>query len=412
MANDSPDGRGCGQIGSLCPSTKGYKKKILDIVSLKRSGEVNKMALGKYVKPNVIGPMEKPIERVMFRGQAIPMEGRAKFDGMSIYNTRRCITALSLPAKHGRYVFVGVRNEFQGESTFKFSSEASEILLFDQSLNLRQSLSFDFGYCRKIETLQEGEVIRCVALFSDGFVRKFDFEEGVRNVMLVEPGGIVNFEISWSHDLIFATDGASLVWISKNSVVSVFGDVKGLITSIAIKEKTSDGRVPLEFYALSLGGKILRFDCKFQERRRISFPSGYTIIRYLARMDMVIIVDTLSNVTRALYDGGDAQRTTTVLNHSLSCCRAYDKRVLVGGFDGTIRYAKINKRSARARTIFQLARKDDEVVLAHLDDELRLLDPQGRLFNDHSEKVVGLCVGSEHLFAAYECGIVVGLGLL
>ncbi|CAD26271.2 hypothetical protein [Encephalitozoon cuniculi GB-M1] len=426
MADDHGS-EGSEQAWSAPSRTRGYRKKSLDIVRLERAGDADGELLAKYKKACAIEAMEKPIENIVFRNRPVKIRDRMEFDNLVLRNVRKRITALSLPARDSKYMFVGVKEGFRGESTFRFSSEASEVYLLDQELNLRHVLSFGFGYCRRVETRQDGSVVRCVALFSDGFIRRFDFEENVKNMVEVDACGVVSFEIDWDHDLIFATDGTTLIWISQSSVVSVFSGVRGMIASIAIKRKPPEGnksgtgsmanhsppdKVPLEFYALGLNGRVLRFDCRFQERKGISFPSGYTFIKHLAQIDMVIIVDTLNNITKILYDEGDSQRTSTMFNHSLSCCRSNDKRILLGGFDGTIRHAKVNKRKSRTKTLFHLARNGDEVVLGHSEEELKALDPKGRPFNDSSERVVDLYIGRERLFAAYECGIIVGLTLL
>ncbi|AFN82737.1 hypothetical protein EROM_031150 [Encephalitozoon romaleae SJ-2008] len=425
MRGESQDDYKPEQSKTLSSRAKGYKKKSLDIVRLERGRVTSQEILEKYRKPGIIEAMERPIESVVFRNKLSRVRGRIGFDDLALYNIGKCITAMSLPAKHSKYIFVGIKEGFQGESTFRFSSEASEVYLFDQSLNLRHVLSFKFGYCRKMETIQEKNVIRCVALFSDGFIRRFDFEEEIKNMTLIETEEMVNFEICWDYNLIFATDGKVLVWIQQNSVVSVFSGVKGMITSITIKrgalqEGRDEGcslnctpldKSSLEFYALCISGKIFRFDYRFQEKKRISFPSGYTFIKYLSQVATLIIVDTLNNITKVLYDEGDSQRTSTMFNYSLSCCRSSDKRILIGGFDGTIRNAKVNKRKARVKTLFQVVRKGDEVILGHSEEEFKRLDSKGRPFNDNSERVVDLCMGGSDLFAAYECGIVVALGL-
>ncbi|KAG5859388.1 hypothetical protein KMI_07g12310 [Encephalitozoon hellem] len=412
----------------ILPSrARGYKKKSLDIVQLERGWVPSQELLGRYRKPDIIEPMERPIESIVFRNKTLSARGRVKLESIALYNIGKCITTMSLPEDHSKYIFVGIKQGFQGESTFKFSSEASEIYLFDQELNLQRILNFEFGYCRKIETRQEKDAVRCVALFSDGFIRRFDFEEEIRDMVLINVEGVVSFEICWDSDLIFATDGEAVVWIHQNSVVSVFSEMKGMVTSIAIKKRglqgckdeaqtpaarTCPGKAPLEFYALTLSGKIFRFDHKFQEKKKISFPSGYTFIKYLAQAGTLIVVDTLNNVTKALYDEGCTQRTSTMFNYSMSCCRPSHRRILIGGFDGTIKNAKINKRRARVKTLFQIVRSGEEVILGHSEEELKRLDSKGRPFNDNSERVVDLCMGRSNLFAAYECGIVVALGLV
>lgn len=427
MGDESQDDYKSKQPKTSSSGVKGYKKKSLDIVRLERGRINSQEILEEYRKPSIIEAMEKPIESIVFRNKSSKVRGGIRFDGLALYNIGKCITTMSLPAKHSKYIFVGIKEGFQGESTFRFSSGASEVYIFDQELNLRHVLNFEFGYCRKMETKQEKNVIRCVALFSDGFIRRFDFEEEIKNMALIETEEMVNFEMCWDYNLIFATDGKVLVWIHQNSVVSVFGGVKGMITSITIKRGiprenrdeacpslncTSLDKSSLEFYALSLSGKIFRFDYKFQEKKRISFPSGYTFIKYLSQVATLVIVDTLNNVTKALYDSGDSQRTSTMFNYSLSCCRSSDKRILIGGFDGAIRNAKVNKRKARVKTLFQVVRKGDEVILGHSEEEFKRLDSKGRPFNDNSERVVDLCMGGSDLFAAYECGIVVALGLV
>ncbi|ADM11260.1 uncharacterized protein Eint_031170 [Encephalitozoon intestinalis ATCC 50506] len=423
MANEYRDGYGSKQPKIPSSNTRGYKKKSLDIVHLDRSGDVDKAVFETYRKSNIVEVMEGPIESIMLKKKIIRVLGRIKTDDLFLYNTGKCITTVSLPSKHSKYIFVGVKKGFERESTFKFSSEASEVYLFDQELNLRRILSFSFGYCRKIEARQEEDVIRCVALFSDGFIRRFDFEGEIRNMVQLETSGVVNFEIDWDEDIIFATDGGILVWIRQNSVVSVFNEIKGMITSIAIKKKTRKGKDgehstgspnkgSLCFYALGLNGKIFRFGNEFQEEERISFPSGYTFIKYLSQTDTVIIVDTLNNVTKILHDEGSHRRATVMFNYSLSCCRPNEKKILIGGFDGTIKHGKINKRKTKTKTLFQLVRKGNEVMLVHSEEELKAFDPKGRLFNDSSERVIDLWIGETHLFAAYECGIVVGFSLL
>lgn len=371
---------------------------------------------------------EGPVDDVMLGCERFKVDGRMEIGRLVVHNAGECITTSSFPGYDGKYMFVGVMEGIPGDSTFEFSSGSSRIHLLDRDLNLRHTLRFEFGFCRKIKTHQRNGVIQCVALFSDGFIRRFEFEEEVRNLSAVETPGIIDFEVDWKQDVILATDGTLLVQISGDVVVSHSKRQRSLITSVCIRENpfidksdvprrgrgntvTAGATYPLEFYAVSLDGKMTCFGDRLQEQGEQCLPSGYTLIEYLPRVDAIVVVDTLNNSTRIVYDTPKAQRTCTMFSNAVSCCTEGDRGVVAGGFDGTVRHGYVNKKGAKSRVVFQLACKDDTAILCFSEEELQMLEDSRRPFHKYSEKVVGLYFSGSHLLVVYGCGIIVGLAL-
>ncbi|KHN70058.1 hypothetical protein M896_030440 [Ordospora colligata OC4] len=404
---------------------KRYKKKNKDIVCIHRPDDIDESLIDKFKNRQKTSEMECHIKKAIFRNELFNLDDRLDFENgdLIVKNIRMCITTSSFPSRDGDYIFVGVKNVFDGQSTFTFASGESEIYLFDKEMLLRHVLRFSYGYCRKIKTRLVGKSISCVALFSDGIIRRFEFNGEVTNMREVNAKEIVDIEVNKNHGIIFATNGSSVIWISGESIVSRFGIAKGLITSIAIREpENEDGSImehkksinrnninesTIEFYALSLSGKIITFDFSFQEVKNASFPSGYTFIKTLESSNNVLIVDTLNNSTKTICSKSDMKKTSAVFNYSISCLDNYGKSTITGGFDGVVRCATLNKRNANEKPIFQLVRRSTDVLLGHLHKEFKIFDPQGRLRNDFWEKVVGVHVGNDFLYALYSCGIII-----
>lgn len=374
-----------------------------------RPGCMDQMSIEQYRKKTRVERMERPIEEISFQDRRLRAKGRTEVGNLAIHNVGECITTSSLPQKHGKYLFVGVKDLFEPESSFRFSSGSSRIHLLDQSLFIKHTLVFEFGFCRKIETCQRSEPIRCVALFNDGFIRRFEFDGNVSNLTTIDASGIIDFDISWEKDLILATNGLSLIQIASGIVsYSEWWD-KSLITSVAVRlSPQDDGGV--ELYSLSLDGKITRLLRGLEKKKEIHFPSGYTLVRYLPDTDTVVIVDTLNNATRMLHHASSTPKTCTLLDHAASFCVNNGKRIVAGGFDGAVRHVQLTKKGAKSKVVFQLARRDTRVALCCLDEEFQQLGSR-RLHHDYAERVVGIHFGESHLFVTYSCGIAVGIAL-
>ncbi|KAH9411875.1 hypothetical protein HK407_03g06280 [Ordospora pajunii] len=409
---------------------KRYKKKNQDILCINRPDDIDGSLLDKFKNRQVISEMQCHIRNAIFRNELFSLHERQDFENGSLIvnNIKMCITTSSFPSRDSEYIFVGVKEGFDGQSSFAFASGESEIYVFDRKMCLKHVLRFSYGYCRKIKAILVDKSISCVALFSDGIIRRFEFNGEVINMREANAKEIVDIEVSKNQSIIFATDGSSVIWISGVSVVSRFSIVKGLITSIAIKElENENGSAPehkrgingnnvneglFEFYALSLCGKVVAFDFSFQEIKSASFPSGYTLIKSLELSSNLLIVDTLNSSTKTICPNSDMHKTSAMFNYSISCLDSYGKSTITGGFDGVVRCAKLNKRNANAKPIFQLVRRSSDVLLGHLHKEFKVFDPQGRLRNDFWEKVVGVHVGKDFLYVLYSCGIIISMRLL
>lgn len=398
------------------------KRRDLRFVKLWSAGEFNKQRLEQYIERSTT-PMRGGVSEILLQDRRIEVSGRFDTGGLIVHNIRECITTSSFPEKNDRYVFVGVKSKFQGESAFHFCSGPSRVYLLDQELNLKHTLDFEFGFCRKIETCQRSDVVHCVALFSDGFIRRFDFEGDVRNLRRIEVSGIIDFEIDWKYDVMLATDGLTLYQIVGDSISSS-DKQKSLITSMAVREHVFGDRImhkreneigskvsSLEFYALSLDGNIAKFDFQFKGRKECCLPASHTLIKYLRHIDTMMIVDTLNSFTRIISDMRSIPKTCTIFNHAVSCCVNSEKGVVVGGFDGTVRYAQLSKKGAKSSMVLRLVRRENTVVLCCLEKEFELLKDERRLSHDYAERVVGVHLGRRYLFVVYACGVVLGLTL-